>query len=294
MTNDEVELIKRRLVEDVTDKVRGQLFRTYSIVGLAVVGVMGFIGWDFFDDTREEMRTKVEADFEQIRSDLEDEIDELKLRVAEQTGRISSESDRAKNILSGFTDQISTLATNEEIVRNLNETVSALQEARRSVELDIEEIKNRIVTLDVLAEELKNLAETLVATAPADSADRFDDIAASVQRAEDAAQRKSTRTTVFLQFAGGARTTAQALANQLSNFGFVVPGEERHAGAAGKREVRYFYDGDREEAERLAKDLAEIFRDLQLPSDEQAQVIDLTAYSGPKPREGILELWVEL
>ena len=54
---------------------------------------------------------------------------------------------------------------------------------------------------------------------------------------------KLALSTVYFQFAGGARDQAQQLSKALQDKGYRIPGEERTSAAAGTNEVRYFFKG---------------------------------------------------
>ena len=72
-----------------------------------------------------------------------------------------------------------------------------------------------------------------------------------------------------------------------------MPGEERLEIARGLREVRYFHEGDRPAAEKLAADTTDTLTQLgyKMP---QVQVQSLTTWAGVKPQPGLLELWLSL
>ena len=62
--------------------------------------------------------------------------------------------------------------------------------------------------------------------------------------------------TVYFQYTAAPKVTApaQALSQKLKAIGYKLPGEERVEAAQGKREVRYFYPQDKDDAEKLAQD----------------------------------------
>jgi hypothetical protein len=286
---DAEELLRRRLTEDVRTAVKRELFATYATVGIVVGAVLAFLGWDFMREIRGEMRRLVTEDFETVRKDLEDDVDALKTNVAEQAGRINSESDRAKFVLGGVAEQLGKLELNNEMLRDINETVESLQEARRALVPEVEEIKARIATLDVIADQLQALAAAVPPEEP--TAPAYVDVAAKLRTAQASADETIARPTVHLQFAGGTRAKAQELADALDASGFVVPGEERDPGAVGKREVRYFYAEDRESAQRLAGVVESASE--AIGTGGTVTIVPLTDYSG-KPKQGILELWIEI
>jgi energy-coupling factor transporter ATP-binding protein EcfA2 len=98
--------------------------------------------------------------------------------------------------------------------------------------------------------------------------------------------------TIYFQFAGGSRDQAQQLSKALQDKGYKIPGEERIATAAGKREVRYFYAAQKTIAAQLASDTTQILQRLGYPSLSVSAVFagDPTK-SNP---DGKLELWLEI
>ncbi|MEP0146614.1 MAG: hypothetical protein ABJV68_31995 [Paracoccaceae bacterium] len=98
-------------------------------------------------------------------------------------------------------------------------------------------------------------------------------------------------TTVYFQFAGSSRELAEAISARLEDRGYLMPGEERTSIAAGKREIRFFFDEDREQAEGLKKELNDVLLVMGLKAD--VSVADFTSFQGAKPRRKTLELWLE-
>ena len=114
--------------------------------------------------------------------------------------------------------------------------------------------------------------------------------------AEDRIVEARKQTTVFFQFADGTREQAKELSAALKSQGYIVPGEDREGGAAGKHEVRYFHEQDQPAAERLAADTTQVLRDQGYPDREELVVAaeSYASYRGKKPRYGVIELWLEL
>jgi hypothetical protein len=103
---------------------------------------------------------------------------------------------------------------------------------------------------------------------------------------------KMALSTVYFQFAGGARDQAQQLSKALQDKGYKIPGEERTGAAAGKREVRYFYAGQKTIADQLATDTTQALQRLGYPSLQVS-----TAFAGAPTKsnpDGKLELWLEI
>jgi hypothetical protein len=93
---------------------------------------------------------------------------------------------------------------------------------------------------------------------------------------------------VFVHYTeGGAGSTATALhlVRELRAAGFKV--EERPVEVAiAESSIRYFFPGDRDEAEVLSAELQS-----RVPGGAEVTILDLTSYA-PKPRQGHLEVWL--
>lgn len=108
------------------------------------------------------------------------------------------------------------------------------------------------------------------------------------------AQEKSysaNDTTVYFQFAGSTRELAVAITSRLKVLKYVVPGAERTFIAAGKHEIRYYFEEDIQRAALLKKDINATLLAMGLESDVKIEIF--TDYQGAKPRRGTLELWLE-
>ena len=115
--------------------------------------------------------------------------------------------------------------------------------------------------------------------------------------AEDRFTQARNKTTVFFQFAGGSREHAEALSAALKKNGYIVPGEDRESGAAGKHEIRYFHEEDKAEAIRLAENMNRALANSEFrahPARVDIIARSFVSYHGKKPRPGVLELWLEI
>jgi hypothetical protein len=89
----------------------------------------------------------------------------------------------------------------------------------------------------------------------------------------------------YTERAPGSPATALRVVRQLRAAGFKV--EERPVEVAiAKNSIRYFFPGDRHEAEALSAQLQS-----QAPGGAAVTILDLTSYE-PKPRQGHLEVWL--
>jgi hypothetical protein len=89
----------------------------------------------------------------------------------------------------------------------------------------------------------------------------------------------------YTESSPGSPTTALDLVRQLRAAGFKV--EERPVEVSiAENSIRYFFPGDRDEAEALSAQLQS-----QAPGGAAVTILDLTSYQ-PKPRQGHLEVWL--
>ena len=99
---------------------------------------------------------------------------------------------------------------------------------------------------------------------------------------------------MYVQFAGAInRDVIKTISARLIQGGWKVPGEERIGTAAGLHEIRCFYEADCTNAEQLRDHVNAIFGDL-FNSNKYDVAIKPRYNFSPKPRQGILEVWVEL
>ncbi|MBR25866.1 MAG: hypothetical protein CML46_02790 [Rhodobacteraceae bacterium] len=96
--------------------------------------------------------------------------------------------------------------------------------------------------------------------------------------------------TIFVQYDGVPRAMAERLNRALSAEGYAAPGVERLDSAAGKRELRFFYEDDRPAAEFAARAADDALAALGFATGVEARLLD---HIRVKPRPGVFELWVE-
>jgi hypothetical protein len=101
--------------------------------------------------------------------------------------------------------------------------------------------------------------------------------------------------TVYFQYTDATKLpSAQALSQKLQAIGYKLPGEQRVEAAQNKREVRYFYQQDKDDAEKLAQETTKALPDLGLPDKPAVTIRSMLDYTGKKNAPGVLELWLDL
>jgi len=317
---DEEELIRRRLVDSVKADVEKSLFRYYRnalgivLATLTVVGVA--VGWPTL---RGFIESAVDKRISQI----------VEQKVTEPVAKAEEYADRAADIIqnsvAGFDAQRSILTDSLAKLHNASEDiglsyaklgsrVEALSETAQGLEQKAtfftEEYKTSLVTREELRDVQASINSLLSQTQELSAAvqdlaqalDRSTPAAAVSRELASIAEQTSLQVaqqqplalpegTVFVQFAGGDRNDIVELRSLLEERGWQVPGEERIASAAGKREVRYFHDSDDSTADALVGDINAALRSLKLDiSVKKSPLFDYPK----KPRPGIFELWLEI
>jgi hypothetical protein len=103
-----------------------------------------------------------------------------------------------------------------------------------------------------------------------------------------------TLSTVYFQFATAPVAQAQLVRQSLQAKGYNIPGEEQTDAARGQNEVRYRDDGDKEAAEQLAKDTAQVLTTLGYGKVSAPRVVPLAEVWRNKSPRGVLQLWLDL
>ncbi|MGE0725298.1 MAG: hypothetical protein AB7O45_13045 [Alphaproteobacteria bacterium] len=310
-----LELIELRLRDRVTERVEHTLRWRYSIVGAVFIAVAGLFGWN--------IRATVDAKVEQVSRAAEDQLKAQTRALTEAASKTIGEVNaslmvaetiqkRSGRLIDQIEQERGQIETRQEALATLRQRILAFQEALDAQLQELRLSSDTLGTLPSLNEDVRTLAVQLKglegqvsaitarlgAGAPSVPA-AAPDAESRIQNVVDGARVRSEqlaivpRNTVFLQFAGGVREQAQRLTAALRAEGYGVPGEERVATAAGKREVRFFWPEDKIAAEKLARDAGAALARLDFGSGP-VRAVDLTTFPGAKPRQGTLELWIEI
>jgi archaellum component FlaC len=277
------------------------------MVGVAVVGVLGFVGWDIVSDIKLEIKSEItDAIDEEIaakRAEITDQATETRI-IAKRANEVIQ---RVENQLDEFEPQAENLRETIEKVKALNVTSQDLI-ATYSTELqplvsNVESLSQRLVALAEQVDQLNSLVSagepgpgTEVPQATQQRSEAIKSVISDSREAEQRFENARSKATVFFQFAVGRRDQAEALSAALKTKGYIVPGEDREGAATAKHEVRYFHESDREAAERLAEDTTSVLRSLNYVRESVPDVIarPFVTYQGKKPSPGVLELWLEV
>lgn len=313
---DAYELLRRRLEDDVKQKVESDLFRYYRNLGsiiIAVLGAVGIsIGWPALlarIDTQIAIKvkepvaaaTKTANDANEIANGILARLEDKQENLNQSIGRLGGKFDEMHVRYGQASSQIETVEEHVGEMRQLTEFFKSRVQSNPVSREEIRQLEARLAEViaqtGVLADAINALgADAPGPEQPVSKAQRKlkeiyaeQAIAVEIAQATDANPRMHA--TVYVQFAGGRREDIQLISKYLLDAGWTVPGEERLGAAAGKREVRYFHDSDAATADLLAED---VNKAVTAVGFKRLGVKGRQVAVKHKPAAGILELWVEI
>lgn len=297
--------MERRLTEAVEERVQSRLTRRYSLVVAGFLAGAALAGWKAYDDVLALAQKRAD---EAVKTVL-DEVKRAETLGTEARVVIKSSQSTLADLAQEVRDASS---SHQKVISQLRSNLSQLQVTAAELDGELRAQRERAETLyagagnladlassvEKLAKELRQVEErvaaatgrpAIVSAAAAESKDQIDRIVeqAAIQAA---ATTVGGETTVFFQYAVVEREAAEAIARSLRAKGFNVPGLERIDSAADRREIRFFHDGDKAPAERLASELERTLAGAGY-SNPSVAVRDLTDFRFLKPRPGTVELW---
>ncbi|HVL19628.1 MAG TPA: hypothetical protein VM422_01365 [Amaricoccus sp.] len=305
-----LELLENRLAQKVEVQVRDRLFKFYrAIWGVAIVA-LGFFGYNVISNLNATAKGYAESAVKPSVDRANQAASEASTKIVTMTAQLEAMEDFQQRRLAALLAAEESANTAQAKVEKIrSDTDRQLAEAAAQLETvaqrtrtagaggDVEKLATSFAALAKQVELLDQAVRGLQQAAPGDGtpapalvADpaRYTDLISSVEQLT-AAPAGSGR--VFFQFAGVNREVAQQISAALAGEGYEMPGEERTEKAAGLHEVRYFFPGDAERADRLAEDVNRVLGRAGYRMGVTAR--GLTGYGGAKPRQGTLELWLE-
>jgi hypothetical protein len=302
-----LEVLEHRLTNKLRDSVEKALLFRYGLVIAALTIAFGITGYSVktaIDNKIEETVKLAEA---KIDTTLAEKIAALEKEVVD-----AKEKSRKIEVTQALAERI--IGATEERISGFDKKARLLERFRLEVDsvlTDIERIRGqaeraKLIFADsgqlielgqriALAEErlvkFEEFSRTINPNAVVPTSNS-DDVKAVKQQVIQQ-YRESQPKTVFFQFAILPRHQAKQIAAALTAKGYDVPGEDREESVTKLKQVRYFYDIDNEPANQLARQTEAVLAELGW-SGVSIDVEDLTAYRGPKPRPGVLELWLGL
>ncbi|MFO1079323.1 MAG: hypothetical protein U1E23_01665 [Reyranellaceae bacterium] len=327
-----LEYFRSNLERDVRESVERKLFRTWTalatafLAGVGLVGapwLMGYLDRQIAEAVHDRVGKAVNEPTEKARKQAEEaetvartSLSELQVRKRvldeslEDMRRKSAEADTdmaklRRDVASGVREINDALKASQERLGEIDDRARQLSDRLRNAVPDAavlasltEDVKALVGEVARLGGELKRVADKAGAPVAADLDKVQQQQMASlqqtaVQRTQQVAQMPTSGLTVYLQFAGFDRDTVKGLSKRLAAAGFHVPGEERIGAAQGLREIRCFYVADCEQAARLKEVIDGYLRTVEKEPVRTVTVKSLPDYT-PKPRPGIVEVWVGL
>ena len=304
----EFELLERQLAERIEKRVRGRLFAIYGTLGAGILAAFTYFGYDIISSIKpgviEAASERSLAAIDPVLKQAEeaaDEAEKLALRNAIELEAMSKFRKDAQLRLNTTLDGV------EDVTARIETKLLTLSNELKSAEQDVDAYRQRSTDLFLSASyeaTIQEIAENVALLTAAVSGLRTEDRSEEIEQLDVAmaqttfeavverssASQPGEQTTVYFQFAGVNRDIAEKIAGNIDNTEFTIPGEERLKEAAGKAEVRYFFDEDETKARQLAEEVNRVLTVLKMEAIVEARYVYLAKGS---PRQGILELWLE-
>lgn len=300
---DKIELIERQIAEKVTSRVRAELFKLYAAIAFAVGAVLTYVGFDIKSEIVNDTVEKIEKEIDGERSEIERLTIESKVLAKDSNDVIQ----QTKKLLREFQPEAENLKVTIERVNSINRSAQNLSDSyERELQPMLEGVKSLSDQVKELALQVDSLnmrattEKTNISISDKSSlqtiSNNIENIIEKTKETEKSIESASKKTTVFLQFAVGTREQAHEISQTLALGEFIIPEPDRTEAALNKYEVRYFYDDDKEAAERLANSANKILNDLGYSKDENSNIEpkSFVDFTGKKPRQGVIELWLEI
>ena len=316
---DRLELLERRLADNVDSKVRQSLFKFYGAIGVVVIAVAGYAGFDFIQQTKDEVRSQaikaatdmVAAEVDPLAAKARDTLVDLQVKMGvfdELQQRTVTAVEELQKSLAEFQPQ----------AKNLQNTINEVQDLdvkRRDLETRLDTIAKLVGSLEDITKNMTDLAkkvdglgesvsslsqkfgETQVTQETATLRTELGNVIAASEQAQTAiqdVQQSAAQTVVYFQYYAMPPDQVKATQEMLRKAGFKVPGaEQQPMRQSGLYEVRYYWPNDQPEAERLAATAGEILKRQNIVAPAVV-VKDYTKWERAKPRAGTIELWLGL
>jgi archaellum component FlaC len=220
---------------------------------------------------------ETKARLAQVDARLQDTQDTEK-KLAQQLNDLKGEADSFKDSLGQIVSATNTLSKNSADIALLKTSVA-----------DLAKLSSAVAQLQSLLDDVAKQSPTLASKLPPAAAQ-----SQAVQITENlvATNKKLAEATVFVQFSGAvSRAQIDAIRSVLQrNLEISVPPAERVASKV--REVRYFYDGDKDLSDKVAAAAQSALSEGGFGDNIIVKSTPLLNYPKAKPPPGTVELWL--
>jgi hypothetical protein len=310
MNPDEIELLTRRITDQVTISVRASLFKFYAVVGTVAITVAGASGWQIY---RAEVKAFVNETTASIRdqmADLTKKAQQQAAETAEKEIAVDITNQRSIKTLNAIDDTLRDIKPKLMMFETTQERLDQADENIKDIMARIERATETLAQIESLSEQVINTADHLtdidkklasltdaktvgsalggtVGIAP-------DDIVKNTRAIQKAVSETAKATIVYFQYSGMSSETADQFISALKAVGFIAPGKEKVAmSASGERSIRYYYTEDFPEADRLQEIIQPLLNEMTKDS-APIKLMDLTNWPNRKPPLKTIELWIGL
>jgi hypothetical protein len=303
VTPEMLELLERRLAENVGDRVERTLKVRYAGIVATVLFVLGLAGYGWIENLVVKSIGPVSKDAERAMMEIDYELTEArenKKKLDALVEQITTEAESAQRRIESFQARLTKQQEEfDAALGSVNDQLGAVVVRRRELEADLQLNRTSVVAdLAATRDDLADLARIAAQLAELAAGGRPE--VARLQAEATALMERAHRSalgerlaTVFIQYGRSVpQELARSVAEALKGEGYIVPSEDRMANDA--LEVRYFESQDLAAANALAAQVETALAGLGFPRLEVA-VKDQTGWDKARPRAaGTLELWLAL
>lgn len=319
---EKLELIELQLTERITERVKNNLLKTYSAVGIIAGGIITATGWGITQHIENifinELKSSVEKKLESLNAaitkaefhaDRTTEINKKTELTISKTNEALSEFNKKDGELKKIMNTIESIKIQSEEISKQTANLQRTAQNVTDIQLrDIDPMKKgmeafseQMSKLTMQVDQINKLTASLSNSKSVDKekssliASALQGVITETNQSQQTIENARNKTSVFLQFSEGTRNQAKSLVEKLTGDDFIVFEPERTDLANNKHEVRYFHDEDKGAAEKLAMrtsaQLSELgFSDTQL----DVKIVSLVSSPAKKPRSGVIELWLQI
>jgi hypothetical protein len=306
VTPEMLELLERRLADNVGDRVERTLKVRYAGIVAAVLFVLGLAGYSWIENLVVKAIGPVSKDAERTITEMNFQLElarENKRKLDALVDQITTDADAAQRWIESFQTRLGKQQEEfDTALASLNDQLGAVVVRRRELEADLQQNRTSVVAnLAATRADVANLAGMTAELADVAGAGRPElaERVAKLQTMSAALVERMQReaagevlATVFIQYGKSVPPElAASLGTALKGEGYIMPSEDLMPNDA--REVRFFHAQGRDAANTLAARVSAGLGALGFP-DLGVAVQDFTSWNKARPRAGTLELWLAL
>src|SRR5215204_3711032 len=162
-----LELMERRLADQVVERVRPALFRLYAVAGSAVLTALGLFGWSLISDVKEHARTQAT---QSVRTTIDPLINESRARFDKHSSEIEKQlsiadwlSQRSRTLAEKVDAQLQQQEPRAKLLEDLGARVTEIEQRLKRASLQADSTVELSKQIADLAKQVQRLLEDIQA-----------------------------------------------------------------------------------------------------------------------------------